>query len=287
MYHEFSRLNRSRFRAYPRKTPERTDDRIDRAIDRTTDRTTDGASRRVVDRDPSVATSVRRDVRSGCSDASRSTPPRTISRSFSVAAWLARTVSPDPGCGFSNRERGCDARRTKLEETGRRRRARPRCGEEKPRRSIDRFHRRANANRERTRPVSTHFGSSAIIIVLVEFPSSNRVVRSVRFRPRARLACASAPHPSSRVHPRRRARSSSSSRAFLVVVAFVVVVVVASSILVVARTWARVFIVVWVRRSRRDVPRDRPGGARPAKRVATNPRPGFLGVGGGGCVYRF
>jgi len=260
-----------------------TERSIGRPIGRRTVRRVASSTEIRPSRRPSVATS----------DPGVRTRPvrRPRGRSPDRSPWLPgwpEPYRPTRGCGFSNRERGCDARRTKLEETGRRRRARPRCGEEKPRRSIDRFHRRANANRERTRPVSTHFGSSAIIIVVVEFPSSNRVVRSVRFRPRARLACASAPHPSSRVHPRRRARSSSSPRAFLVVVAFVVVVVVvASSILVVARTWARVFIVVWVRRSRRDVPFDRPGGARPAKRVATNPRPGFLGVGGGGCVYRF
>ena len=280
MYQEFSRLNRSRFRAYPRKTPERTDDRIDRAIDRTTDRTTDGASRRVVDRDPSVATSVRRDVRSGCSDASRSTPPRTISRSFSVAAWLARTVSPDPWVWiFEPRERvrrpKNEARRNRpkaTRATAVRRgeattidRSIPPAREREPRKNATRFHPlRFISNHHRPRRVSLF-----------------QPRRSFRSLPSAR---------STRVRigtPSLVARSSSSSRAFLVVVAFVVVVVVASSILVVARTWARVFIVVWVRRSRRDVPFDRPGGARPAKRVATNPRPGFLGVGGGGCVYRF
>ena len=188
-----------------------TERSIGRPIGRRTVRRVASSTEIRPSRRPSVATS----------DPGVRTRPvrRPRGRSPDRSPWLPgwpEPYRPTRGCGFSNRERGCDARRTKLEETGRRRRARPRCGEEKPRRSIDRFHRRANANRERTRPVSTHFGSSAIIIVVVEFPSSNRVVRSVRFRPRARLACASAPHPSSRVHPRRRARSSSSPRAFLV-----------------------------------------------------------------------
>jgi hypothetical protein len=212
MYQEFSRLNRSRFRAYPRKTPERTDDRIDRAIDRTTDRTTDGASRRVVDRDPSVATSVRRDVRSGCSDASRSTPPRTISRSFSVAAWLARTVSPDPWVWiFEPRERvrrpKNEARRNRpkaTRATAVRRgeattidRSIPPAREREPRKNATRFHPlRFISNHHRRRRVSLF-----------------QPRRSFRSLPSAR---------STRVRigtPSLVARSSSSSRAFILVVA--------------------------------------------------------------------
>jgi len=212
MYQEFSRLNRSRFRAYPRKTPERTDDRIDRAIDRTTDRTTDGASRRVVDRDPSVATSVRRDVRSGCSDASRSTPPRTISRSFSVAAWLARTVSPDPWVWiFEPRERvrrpKNEARRNRpkaTRATAVRRgeattidRSIPPAREREPRKNATRFHPlRFISNHHRRRRVSLF-----------------QPRRSFRSLPSAR---------STRVRigtPSLVARSSSSSRAFILVAA--------------------------------------------------------------------
>ena len=289
MYQEFSRLNRSRFRAYPRKTPERTDDRIDRAIDRTTDRTTDGASRRVVDRDPSVATSVRRDVRSGCSDASRSTPPRTISRSFSVAAWRARTVSPDPWVWiFEPRER---VRRPKNEA----RRNRPKAtratavrrGEATTiDRSIDSTGARTRTAKERDPfpPTSVHQQSSS--------SSSSFPLPTASFVPFASVRALDSRahrHPIprrafilvvARVHPRRRARSASSSRSSSSSSSRVP----SSSSHAPGRECSsscgfvvRVAMSRAIDRARRD---RRNGSRRTRARV-------FLGVGGGGCVYRF